>query len=318
MERVRVIALVVTYNRSMCLERLLEALESQTYPIEMIILVNNKSTDNTYDMLADRGCVDVPLDGNISFKTHNGIKYFYFLNNRNAGGAGGFAKGIELTLNQECDYVWVMDDDVRPEPDCLEKLLAGREKDVIAIVPNRTDENCTDVVSLDIDLKSIFKFDMPRRQKRLKAPFAEPFYYVRGFTFEGPLIAHDVIKKVGLPYADFVILCDDLDYAMRVNQYGKIKFITGATMHRQLATREKEKNWRFTWKSYYHIRNNILMQKKYCKTFGAKYISPVIAWNWWFLLLIHKRRIKDFPLLCRSIRDGMHGVHGITVEPGEF
>lgn len=315
---VKVNAVIVTYNRLECLTRLLNALEGQTYPVDTIILVNNHSTDGTHKSLLQGGYIDDVSDGGTSVREHGGVRYYYFLSAENTGGSGGFAKGIELALTQTADYVWIMDDDVCPEPDCLAKMIGEIEDGVVALVPNRTDENYDEYVCTDIDLRSAGKFNMWRRQTHVKHPLTEPYYYVKGFTFEGPMIAYETIKKVGLPCAEFVILCDDLDYAMRVGQHGKLKQVTAAILHRQLASRQSPKGPVFSWKTFYSVRNNVLMQRKYCETFRAKYISPILMWNWWFLLLVYKRSLKDIKHLNRAVREGLHDVYGMTVRAGEF
>lgn len=309
---------LVTYNRIRCLLNLFEALEAQTYPIQKIIIVDNCSTDGTNKSLEEMGYIKPTSSGKASVKTFNNIQFIYYLNSENTGGSGGFAKAFEIAMNYECDYLWIMDDDVLPENDCLEKLIGGISEDAQAVIPNRTDENFLDRVCIELDLNSTIKFSIMKRKKFIRHPLTEKIYYVKDFPFEGPLIAFNIIKQVGLPCADYFILCDDTDYAIRVQTYTKIKFITSAVLHRQLAKKKANGNKEFTWRDYYAIRNSILIQKKYGTSFGSKYISPIITWIWWFALSIYKRRFKNIKILNMAVHDGLKNRWGKVINPGDF
>ena len=50
-----VTAVVVTYNRKDLLIECLEAIQSQSYPVSSILLIDNASTDGTHDALNDKG-----------------------------------------------------------------------------------------------------------------------------------------------------------------------------------------------------------------------------------------------------------------------
>lgn len=316
MKKVNVV--VVTYNRRNCLLKLLDGLKDQTYPIESVIIVDNHSTDDTNTYLEKKGYINSISDGETSIKISNGIRFVYYRNYINTGGSGGFAKSFEIAMNYNCDYLWIMDDDVLPERDCLKKLINSISDDAQAVIPNRTDENYSDRVCVELDLKCTTKFSIMRRKTFVKHPLVEQSYYVKDFPFEGPLISFEIVKQVGLPCADYFILCDDTDYAIRVQQYTKIKFVTSAILHRQLAKKKTNENKTFTWRDYYAIRNSILIQKKYGTTFGARYISPIIAWNWWFVLSVYKRRFKNLRILNMAVRDGLNNRWGKFVNPGDF
>ena len=104
---VTVTVVIVTYNPRALLSQTLKAIQSQSYPIEAIIVVDNCSTDGTQDMLRQVNDASIiPL-----FMTSN------------LGGAGGFSAGIERAYRLGTDFVWVMDDDVLPEVDALRRLV---------------------------------------------------------------------------------------------------------------------------------------------------------------------------------------------------
>ena len=51
---IKVVAVVVTFNRKNLLIEALNGLLAQTYPLEKIIIINNASTDNTEQLLIEK------------------------------------------------------------------------------------------------------------------------------------------------------------------------------------------------------------------------------------------------------------------------
>ena len=167
--------IIVTYNRLNCLKKLLQGLEQLTYPIEKILVFDNNSTDNTVDHLRENGFKD--------YRAHkNDAKKLYFANDENLGGAGGFSMAVGLAQQLDIDYLWIMDDDVLPEPDCLEKLLMQMDKTGAKVaLPSREDENYTDRVCLDLDLEDHNKFWASLRKQVAPHPLDKETYFVKRY-----------------------------------------------------------------------------------------------------------------------------------------
>src|SRR6204780_2101244 len=107
----RVIAVVVTYNRRDLLLEALAAVQAQTRPADAVIVIDNASTDGTAAAVRRQ----YPTAGVTELAS-------------NTGGAGGFACGMALALDQSADLVWLMDDDTVPEPGALRALLDARAR----------------------------------------------------------------------------------------------------------------------------------------------------------------------------------------------
>ena len=158
-----VCALVVTYNRSKYLQKALEGIINQQKEVSGVLIFNNNSTDNTEEMLIDLGYIDAKCDEiaeNHLYETErDGRCFYYYHNQENLGGAGGFANGIELISKLDYDYVWIMDDDVYPEPDCLGKIMEQMFLQNVQVgIPNRTDENFDDRAITNFDFDDHHKF----------------------------------------------------------------------------------------------------------------------------------------------------------------
>src|SRR5580704_13249762 len=99
-------ALVLTHNAPASLARCLSAIGSQTRPPAAILVVDNAS--------------DPPVDQS---KLDVGIPIRLVRSETNLGPAGGWAIALQDFLDDAYEFAWVMDDDIVPEPDCLERLF---------------------------------------------------------------------------------------------------------------------------------------------------------------------------------------------------
>lgn len=110
----KIISVVVTYNRKEWLFKNVEALLIQSRELDEIIIVDNASTDGTYEfvekLILNNAC----------------IKYYRL--QENTGGSGGFSWGVKKAYEHGADYIWGMDDDAIPMPNALEHLVKISEK----------------------------------------------------------------------------------------------------------------------------------------------------------------------------------------------
>ncbi len=188
-------AVVVTYNRCELLKQALDALFSQTFRLNKIIVINNASTDNTKDYLDN-------ISNEQLVVIHKEI---------NEGGAGGFYYGIKEAYNLGCDFVWVMDDDTICTPDSLEKVMDGYE-----IVKDR---------NIGFLASNVFyKDETPCFMNICKPDYMWNEYAEKGIirvvhcSFVAMLIPTWIIKSVGLPIKEYFIWGDDGEYSTRILQ----------------------------------------------------------------------------------------------------
>jgi rhamnopyranosyl-N-acetylglucosaminyl-diphospho-decaprenol beta-1,3/1,4-galactofuranosyltransferase len=257
-----VVAIIVTFNRPELLCESVVSLLRQTHPITHILIVDNASTPEASKKLHAAGLLPNP-------------KIEVLRLSKNLGGAGGFAAGIQHALDKGCDWCWLMDDDVSVEEGCLENLL--RFSRVNVLMPARIStpfENCH-LPALSLDFRSPFQSYRKRRKlfsfRDGSLQGALPSYEVEDIAFEGALIRCDVIRRAGLPRADFFIAYDDSEYACRLRYKlrEKILFVPAARIQRK--SPYQESGPRFTlkhdrspsWRAYYTTRNMVLLLKLY-------------------------------------------------------
>ena len=193
----RVVAVVVTFDRRELVLEALAALAAQQRPAELVLVIDNASTDGTDQAVRDR-FPDVQLERLES----------------NLGGAGGFAHGIDLALRHGADLVWLLDDDTVAHPDTLRRLLAAREAypgPRPVLLASRA--VWTDGRAHPMNLPRRRPFAGPAQRRRAAAIGAVP---IRSASFVSVLVDAEQCRRRGLPVADFFIWNDDFEFTTRL------------------------------------------------------------------------------------------------------
>jgi rhamnopyranosyl-N-acetylglucosaminyl-diphospho-decaprenol beta-1,3/1,4-galactofuranosyltransferase len=312
-----VCALVVTYNRRELLGECIEALLGQTRPAEELIVVDNASTDGTAEWLRERGHLDRP-----------GVRYLRL--ERNLGSSGGFARGFEAARESGAEWLWTMDDDAEPQPDCLERLLASapaREAATVCVCPK--------VVYPDGSLNDVMRADFRRRLRPLRESRYRPGEHpsIGVTSFVGPLYRMSAVRSLDPPKEEFFVWGDDVEYSLRLAQLGEIRLVPEAiVVHKPLSqshTNRRSRLWnallpvhmhptpleRF-WQNLYGLRNYIWTKRHYE---GQSAISAAGTTLQFVLkhLLYDDRPLRRIPWILRYARDGRRG-HFHNIAPGEW
>lgn len=276
----KIFAFVVTYNRLELLKKVIACLRSQTHPVDKIVVVNNSSTDGTEEWLAACDGIEVIKQPNI-------------------GGAGGFKAGVEYCYNAGADWIWMMDDDVFPEPNCLEILLNYSDK-----------ANCLQPYRYFADgplVKWYGIYDI-KKAKILSMDFDNEYTYITNCCFEGCLIRSSLVEKVGYPDSRFFIAGDDSSYGWRVSQHGKILYIRDAKMFRAMKSTDKKMSNMYT---YYTIRNRHLLREVYKDIKAPVFFFDIETVKQFFYNMtsaIYHRNWVQFHLYKRSYKDMLNKV----------
>ena len=303
----KVVALVVTYNRRQLLTGCLEGAFGQTRPVDHLFIVDNASTDGTGELLRERGYVD-----------RRDVTYLRLDENR--GSSGGFAEGVRLAREPESDWLWLMDDDSSPTPDVLERLLAAPP----AADP-RTVALCPKVVYADGSLDLNQRGDFRRRLRPLpRSAYVEGEHRELGFmSFVGTVVRTGAARAVDPPKAEFFVWGDDVEYSLRLRRQGAIRLVPEAVMvHRRVSQSHMNRRSRFWnavlpiktfptplerfWQNLCGLRNYIWMKREYE---GQSSISAAGTTAQFVLkhLLYDDHPLKRIPWILRFARDGRRG-----------
>lgn len=235
----KIAAIVVTFNRLELLKKVVGGLRNQTRKPDQIIIVNNSSSDGTSEWLAAQSDLLV-------------------ITQENLGSSGGQYAGAKYAWENGFDFIWLMDDDVVAEPQCLEIMFSFRNKvDIICPLRYNSDEvyfNDITKINFSNPLKSIWaKIICP-------SDLENELISVEGFTFEGPLFSREVIDEIGLPELGFFIYADDTEFSVRAYKKGlKAAIARDARFDRMIPPVADKGD--FTWKHFYLIRNLIAIDR---------------------------------------------------------
>lgn len=262
-----VAAVVVTYNRKQLLTECIDALLSQTRPVQRIYIVDNASTDGTEELLSSSGRLSHPT-----------VRYTRL--SRNTGGAGGFKHGMALAMADGHDWLWVMDDDAEPARDCLEKLLATTVATESSPPPMTPLKHAPDGRTL-LDYLGFVDWDYRPLECVRPIPASElgngrRMIDIEMATFVGLLLPRWLVERIGLPKEEFFIHADDLEYCLRMQGITKIRLVLDSLMlHKEeikSALNEvalfgrSSLRIRFDryWIAYYAPRNYVWLARRYC------------------------------------------------------
>ncbi|CAM3107549.1 glycosyltransferase family 2 protein [Paracoccus nototheniae] len=193
-------AVIVTFNRSAKLMKVLDALAAQTLRPDIVLVVDNASTDDTAALVAARAADD-PTIRHLRLPA-------------NVGGAGGFHAGIKAAYQMGAQYFWISDDDAYPRPDAIAALhdaLTGFQAD------NgwRPSFACSRVEWID---GTLCEMNCPRTVWDW-ARFVRPdraWPLVDSCSFVSVMIPRWAVSEHGLPIADYFIWFDDAEYTRRI------------------------------------------------------------------------------------------------------
>jgi len=291
----RIDVLIVTYNRKELLIKTIEKIIAQSVTVNSIIIVDNHSTDETYEFLCDQlnpvmsefgpeeGC-----EWQKSFQVgEQSFRYYY--KRDNDGGAGGFAFGMTVATKFGSDALWIMDDDGFPEPNCLQELSDVFEIGKIEYVAPSliTFEGVPHFDTGNISLNNACRRGI-------------------GGPFNGILVSTDLIRSIGVPRKEFFIWGDEREWVQRVINAGFVTVIANNAIHLHKSTAF---NWSKAPRVYYLVRNLVWTARLNESVNVSKFLP-------WFDLLYHLRR-----LIASGLKSGnfkqiylviLGIVHGLT------
>jgi len=251
-------AVVLTHNAPASLDRCLRSIAAQTTPPQAILVVDNASSPPVDPADLPPGIPPVTLVRS----EHNG------------GPAGGYALALEEFLKSPYRHAWVIDDDMRPDPECLERLwvVAARDPATAFVFP------------ISYQLDGTFG--------------AWP-------SWCGFLVAREIIEEVGFPMTDLFWWAEDTEYLQwRIPEAGYPMRVVGDAIVRHDAIRHGEGVP--VWKYYYEARNMLYVHLYVKKRIGyyPRNISKLFARA---VLREPEGRWVRLQAMVRGLNDGARG-----------
>ncbi|WP_024801245.1 glycosyltransferase [Nocardia sp. BMG51109] len=194
----RIVAVVVTHKRRELLAESLKVVGTQTRPVDHLIVVDNANEPEVGELVREQ---PVPAT--------------YLGSEHNLGGAGGFALGILHALSLGADWVWLADDDGRPEgPEVLGTLVdCARRHRLSEVSP----------VVADIDDPDRLAFPLRRGVvwRRLRSELGDDdFLPGIASLFNGALISAQAVEVIGVPDLRLFVRGDEVEIHRRLVRSG--------------------------------------------------------------------------------------------------
>jgi rhamnopyranosyl-N-acetylglucosaminyl-diphospho-decaprenol beta-1,3/1,4-galactofuranosyltransferase len=267
-EELQAMALVLTHNAPDSLDRCLRSIAAQTHPPQAVLVFDNASSPpvNAAGLAEDLPPLTV------------------MRSEVNGGPAGGYALALEAFLKSGYGHAWVLDDDMLPDPECLERLwvVASKKPDAAYVFP----------VSYQVD-----------------GSFgAWP-------SWCGFLVSREIIEQVGLPREELFWWAEDTEYLQwRIPEAGYPIRVVGDAVVRHDSIRHGA--GAPVWKYYYEARN-MLYVHMYVKRRVGRYPRNVSKLIGRAVLREDEGRAKRVLAIARGLQDGARGRLGMRfpVEP---
>ena len=290
-----IIAVAVTYNRRELLKRNIACLRLNT-PVSSIVVVNNGSTDGTGAWLDEQEDLTV-------------------IHQENVGGSGGFYRGIQYAYQAGADWIWCMDDDVFPRPDCMEYLLPyTHEPGVGILAPRRL--MAGQIFTNDFQKVNLSNPFASMYQQKLKKQVVNGPVDICGTAFEGLCISRKAVAEIGLPNKELFIFCDDTDYCLRAVLAGfRILYIPSALMDKEKFFSNdnwEERSRKKKWKRFYQVRNSTYLNHHYGRNWWVRYLRGFNGMLGYLLVALFTCPFKnvytlnDVAKFWQAYRDGIH------------
>lgn len=213
----RIVAVVVTYNRKNLLADSLRAILHQTRVPDSVFVVDNASTDGTSSIFVPDAEFCIP-------------QIHYVRLGENAGGAGGFKEGIRLAVEESCDWCWIMDDDVVPRPNALAELIkAYAYLHSCGVEPSYLASHVSGAHGEVMNVPNVSRHIAQNGYPDWCEHLPQGIVRIGSATFVSLLISARAIELVGLPISDYFLWGDDAEYTTRLTSYYGPAFVCGGS-----------------------------------------------------------------------------------------
>jgi len=290
----KIAAVVITYNRKELLKECLDALLSQTYPLDSIILIDNASTDGTPEFLKENGYLENP-------------KIDYLRLSENTGSSGGYYIGIKRAYEKGFDWIWPMDDDCKPLRETLKVLLETAQKENLKYI--------SPVMISDLEEKNLCFFD--KKYKKITDLTFHPNYKDNLVLNHGvspfSLIHKEIIKNIGFLEKRYFIYGEEVDYFLRIKKrFPVATSLKAICLHPSCKVKKinflRIKFYVF-WRenllfNFFYLRNFFILFKKYPEYSSARNVLKTII-KYLIFFSFKERKIKNFKILFFAIFYGI-------------
>lgn len=280
---------IVTFNRKVYLEKALNA----------FILMNDECIGNIF--VFDNGSTD----DTSGLTVLNNTKVVYHRNNENIGSAGGFAACMNFLKSSDSDWIWLFNDDSYPNEDSIKLLKTAFEEQTLSkpglIKVSREINGQSELLNWNgVGYPSFI-------------PISNHFVESDLVTFDGALIAKEVIMTVGTCNPKFFMGTYEHDFCLRVKDKDfKIYTLPNGTI---IDLKLGSTGGVPIWRTYYNTRNHLFLVTR------RFYLEGIYRWalreaKFTIAIILYKdKKIKRLYVKSMAIFHGLIGKLGKNIDP---
>ncbi len=263
-----------------------------------IILVDNNSSDLSVEKLKKEF-----------------LQVEYIRNKSNIGFTGANNMGIKWAIDNDFEYITLLNNDTEVEPDFLDHLLTPFKQDSLvgAVQPLILQYNHKNIVwhgggQIDYNFGRFLNVNKGSKKNQIKR--IHNVDWITGCCF---MLKSDVIKKVGLLDDFFFVYFEDADWSIRIKKFGYKLFFQPKSIvyHHEgvswISAKKNSEGYISPKTHYLDIRNHIYIIKKYKSEFK---ILPTLLFQLfkvsaYVVYFIFRGRFIKLKKVFQGIRDGI-------------
>jgi rhamnosyltransferase len=302
-----VLGYIAAFNDKERLDRCIQGLLYQTYPVKKILVVDNGSSDGTSQKTFPK---------EVTLLCHK----------ENRGTSGAVVTGFNYAISKGYDWMWVFDADSVPHTDALKNLV-----ELFNVLPPEIQNKIRVLGSLPVDVENQrphhgIMFTTKANTKGFIEVNPDPnvaFYECDSIIWSGSLFNLKAVKQIGLPIEDYVLDWGDHEYGYRGKEAGYKTFMSQLSIiDHNLHPIPTVRSFRLGPVSFsvftsppirrYYFFRNILYFWLY--EYHCKNLSEVLLPYFWLLrfvslmariLILNKNPRLELWACLRGIRDGI-------------
>ena len=242
----KVSIITINWNGKEDTAECLESVKRLDYPNYEIVVVDNASADGSVEFLRER----FP-------------EVTYIENKENLGWTGGCNAGIEYAMKNEADYVFILNNDIVVDKDCLKELVKVAESDSkIGFVGPRIYSYGEPEKILSPGVNVYYTLLRRKKGERKDTGQLDKIKEVNWIDDMVLLVKRKVIENVGLYDPSYFMYFEDSDWCYRTKKSGfRILYVpTTKAWHKGSSSSGGHLN---AFTAYYSTRNWILFIRKH-------------------------------------------------------